>query len=70
MKINYKGFEIEAYRAESMGAGEHLYYSVFRVSDGLEVTSGYSEGEDTPEEYIQILKETVEDCIKNPQDYE
>lgn len=40
--VSYRGFEIDVYRERSMGCGVLTYYSVFRESDMLEVTSGFS----------------------------
>jgi hypothetical protein len=60
VKVSYRGFEIEVYREESMGAGPHLYYSIFRESDQYECTSGFSMGSDTIRDYIGYMKERVD----------
>ena len=55
MKINYRGCEIEAYRENRKS---NLFYSVF--DNGYEVTSGYSEGNDTVRDWIKDLKSMVD----------
>jgi hypothetical protein len=40
MKVNYRGFEIDVRRDESMGGDKMYYWSVFRSSDGMEMHSG------------------------------
>jgi len=45
MLVNYKGFEIDVRREESMGGDEMLYWSVFRNEDGMEMTSGLEYGD-------------------------
>lgn len=68
MKINYRNCEIEVTREKSLGEDTLLYYSVFD-EDGFEVTSGYSEGDDTIKDYIKYMKEIVDDFRENPDDY-
>ena len=41
MKTNYKGYEIDVFREESLGGEDMIYWSVFRDSDGMEMTSGF-----------------------------
>lgn len=40
--LSYRGFEIDVYRERSLGGDRLTYYSVFRESDQLEITSGFS----------------------------
>lgn len=68
--VKYRGFSLHAYREESMGGWEMLYYSIFRDRDGLEVSSGFYDGSESPKEYIEYLKKDVDSFIKNPSDYE
>lgn len=68
MKINYKGCEIEVIREKCLGGWNQLFYSVF--DDDFEVTSGYSESEDTVKEFANDLKHIVDDYRENPEDYE
>lgn len=70
MKVNYKGFEIEANRKESLAGYSMIYYSVFRKSDDWELTSSYEDSEDTIRDIIEGLKNIVDDYIENPEDYE
>ena len=63
MKIIYRGFEIDAHREQSMGAGVLLYYSIFRMSDGYELESGFTGGTDRVQTFLGYLKEHVDDFI-------
>jgi hypothetical protein len=69
MKVEYKGFEVDAHRDKSLGGETLLYYSVFRISDGYEVTSGFSYGTDPVRTFIGFLKGTVDDFLEDPQAY-
>jgi hypothetical protein len=69
MKIFYKGFDVEAKREMSMGGEKLLFYSVFRKSDGFEVTSGFSYGTDPVRTFVQYLKGVVDDFLEDPQAY-
>ena len=70
MRIEYRGFEIEAKRERSLGGDVLLYYSIFRLSDGWEFETDFSTGSDSIRSMIGYLKEHVDDWYKNPQDYE
>jgi hypothetical protein len=69
VKVSYKGFDVDAYRSKSRGGDTLLYYSVFRQSDGYEVTSGFSYGTDKVRAFIGFLKGTVDDFLEDPQAY-
>ena len=69
MKVEYKGFEVDAHREKSMGGDTLLYYSVFRIGDGYEVTSGFSYGTDPVRTFVGFLKGTVDDFLEDPQAY-
>lgn len=69
MKVEYKGFDIEASREKSMVGDTLLFYSVFRQSDGYEVAYGYSYGNDRIPTFIKHLKGVVDDFIKDPEPY-
>lgn len=68
MKGIYKGCEIEVTREKSITGEKMLFYNVF--DDGYEVTSGFSEGEDTIKDYFESLKNVVDDYKEHPEDYE
>ncbi len=70
MKVTYRGFEIEAKREPSMAGYSLLYYSVFRVSDGWEMTSGFEDSNEKVSTMVNNLKGWVDDCIANPADYD
>jgi hypothetical protein len=61
----YRGFELEAYRSTSMGGDEWTYFSVFRIRDGREMSSGYDGIEDV-REFMQYLKKRVDAFLKMP----
>ena len=67
MKKIYRGHEIEAKREKSMGGDVLLYYSVFRNSDGLEVTSGFTYGTDRIVDFMKHLRARVDEEIAHPE---
>lgn len=67
MKTTYKGCDIEVTRDKCLGGWEMLFYSVF--DDGFEITSGFSESSETVREFINGLKEVVDDYRENPEEY-
>jgi hypothetical protein len=68
MKTIYRGCEIEVTREKCLGGWQMLYFSIF--DDGFEVTSGYSESEDTVRDFIKDLKRIVDDYRDHPEEYE
>lgn len=68
MKVMYRECEIECTRDKSLSGDTLLFYSIFK--DGYEITSGFSEGEDTVKEWMKSLKKMVDDYIENPEDWE
>lgn len=66
MKTIHRGYEIEAEREQCMGGWGLIYYSIFRVSDGYECASGFTEDETPVKEYIDIMKERVDAELKEP----
>lgn len=60
MKATYKGYEIEVYREDCMGGWPMLYYSIFRMSDGYECTSGCTEDDSPVRTYIGYMKERID----------
>lgn len=69
MKTTYKNCKIDVYRDKTITGDDHLFFSVFDLNDGFEVTSGYSEGEDTVKSYIEDLKCTVDEYREHPELY-
>jgi hypothetical protein len=68
VKTIYKNCEIEITRKKCL-AGYHLtYYNIF-TNNGFEITSSFTEGEDTIEEVLKWCKNIVNDYIENPQEY-
>lgn len=66
MKVHYRYHDIDVHRAKSLGAGPHLYYSVF-TDDGLECASGYeypSKGYGVRES-IQEWKNLVDEVMEH-----
>ena len=68
MKGKYKGCEIEVTKEKSITGEKMLFYNVF--DGGYEVTSGFSEGEDTIKDYFESLKNVIDDYKEHPEDYE
>lgn len=60
MKVNYLGHEIDVKRERSLGGQQMLYYSIFRVSDGYECTSGCTEDASSVLEYIDHLQARID----------
>lgn len=66
MKEEYKGHEISATREDSMTGDELLFYSIFRISDGYECTSGFDYSDDSEGQFIERLKKRVDNELKDP----
>jgi hypothetical protein len=70
MKSIYRGFEIEVKREKCLAGYPMIYYSIFRISDGWELTSGFYDTEDTVRSFLKDMKATVDDYYENPAEYE
>jgi hypothetical protein len=68
MKGKYKGCDIEVIKEKCLAGYKMLFFSIF--DDGFEVTSGYSEGEDTIKDYYESMKKVIDDYKEHPEDYE
>lgn len=68
MKTLYRDCDIEVTREKCLGGWDMIYFSVF--DGGFEVTSGYSESNDTVREFIKDMKNLVDDYREHPEDYE
>jgi hypothetical protein len=64
MKEDYRGYEIEVTREESLGGWDNTYFNAYRISDGLEVICNFSEGEDTLEDWMGWMKDRVDQFIE------
>lgn len=60
MKVVYRGHEIDVKRERCAGGWPLLYYSIVRVLDGRECTSGFSADDSPVLEYISYMKERVD----------
>ncbi len=60
MKVIYRDHEIDVRREQSLGGDELLYYSVFRVADGFECTSGFEDSAETVETFAAYLRSRVD----------
>lgn len=60
MKVIYRGHEIDVHRAKCLGGWPMLYFSVFRVSDGYECLTSFTEGADTVRDYVGYMKERID----------
>jgi hypothetical protein len=66
MRVVYKGHEIDVRHEMSMGGWSQLYFSVFRLSDNREITSGFSEGADKVHDFVGYMKNRVDGYIADP----
>jgi hypothetical protein len=66
MKVEYRGFDIDVAKEKSLGGDKLTYFSVFRKSDGYEMTSGFSDDNDTVRTWIGMMKSRVDGFIDNP----
>lgn len=60
MKTVYKGYEIDVHRDRCMGGWSMLYYSIFRLSDGYECTSGCTEDTSPVRVYVGYMKDRID----------
>lgn len=68
MKVNYRGFEIDAHREKCMAGYPLLYFYVMRKSDGFFVEDAFTEGSDTVRDYIGYMKDRVDGFIADPKE--
>jgi hypothetical protein len=69
MKVNYRGFEIEAERKKSLGGWDNIYYTMIQNDSGWYLADGFSESEDKIRDFITDLKLLVDDYYENPSNY-
>ncbi len=70
MKVSYKGFDLEVKREQAMGGWEQLYFTAVRKSDRWFFIDGFEDSGETIRDKIKQLKESVDDYLQNPKDYE
>lgn len=69
MRVDYRGFEIEANREKSMGGWSNIYYTVMRKEDGWFLEDSFYGGEDRIGSFVEDLKVLVDDYYENPEEY-
>ena len=67
MRTKYRGCIIEVVREKSMSGDSMLFYSFF--VEGYEVTSGFSESEDSVRDFANDKKHLVDDYREHPEEY-
>lgn len=65
----YRDFEIDVRREKALGGWCCLYYTVTNDSEGITIADSFSESEDTLKDFIEDMKNLVDDFYINPQDY-
>lgn len=60
----YRGYEIHINRAKCM-AGYYLLYSVFRIEDGWEFISNYTDSSDRVTTMLKCMKDRIDDKLDN-----
>lgn len=60
MKVEYRGYELEAHRSKCLGGWSQLYYTIYRISDGYECVSSFEDSGETVRSKIKQLKERVD----------
>lgn len=66
-KSTYKGCEIEVNKETCPDGNDILYFSIF--DNEFEITSGFSEANETIREFMEDLKMLVDDYRNNPDKY-
>jgi hypothetical protein len=66
MKVEYRGFDISVTKEKCLAGYKLTYFSVFRKSDGWELTSGFSDDNDTVRTWIKMMKDRVDGFIDDP----
>jgi len=66
VKIEYRGFDISVIKEKCLAGYKLTYFSVFRKSDGYEMTSGFSDDNDTVRTWIKMMKGRVDGFIDDP----
>lgn len=70
MKTYYKGYELDAHREECLGGWDTLYFSVYRLSDQLEVICDFEDSEESIVSMLHSLEVRVDEFIKSKGDSE
>lgn len=69
MKVTYRGCELKATREKCLGGWKMAFYSAFDLSDGYEIVSAYSDGNDTLQSFIDDMKRIVDEYLADPERY-
>jgi hypothetical protein len=70
MKVEYKGFTLEAKREKCMAGYDMLYCTATRISDGYELICYPEDSAETVREKIKQLKADIDDYLEHPEDWE
>lgn len=63
MKVNYRGFEIEANREESLAGYDYIYYSIYREGYCIEESFQWWRPEENVRAVIKYLKKALDDGL-------
>lgn len=66
----YRGFTVTAFREQSLGGDELLYYHIFRDSDGWCMEDSFEDSEEKVLSMVNILCGHVDDFYEHPEDYD
>lgn len=68
--VEYCGYQIEAFRGDSLAGYDYIYHCILRKSDGYVVVDAFDGSDDMVTEFVDgVMKPMVDDIIKNPLDY-
>lgn len=70
MKRRYRGFIIEANKEKSLGGWKQIYYTITNNDETLTIADSFYEGEDKLSNFINYLKNVVDDYYEDPTNYE
>ena len=59
-QVEHRGHTILVSREPCLGGWNMTYYSIYRESDGYECVCNFSYGEDTLDEWVQILRDRID----------
>ena len=68
MKINYRDYQIECHKDESITRDKMMFYSIF-TNNGFKIISGFTIGKFSVRVYIRKLKEIIDEYYETLSDY-